>query len=140
PESWNGSWTNAASTSVECGKGMAMKIEERPAFLCRGKANDSVSNPNCYKEVDSNGDISCRAYAPECYDNSPGNNGSYCPIEECQVADSSSNTNCDDLNSTQCASCYSKKTSNASQNPYLALQLNQCYNLENYKGRVSNIN
>jgi hypothetical protein len=47
PTSWNGTWTTKDGTNRQCGIGMAMMIEPRPALLCRGTASEYVLSNEC---------------------------------------------------------------------------------------------
>ena len=182
PESWNGTWGGSSVTAVECGKGMAMKIVERPAYLCRGNAEDEVNDPRCYKDIKNDettgeytGETFCSAYSPDCYDKA---SGSYCPINSVQISEDSKDTiSCqeesvkdgseywgdtgkctefakaiDGMNKDKCRECYNDMQSNAyttidandssknvERSSTESLSLDQCYNFENYTGRVSNI-
>lgn len=146
PTSWDNSWDPGAGNFRQCGIGMVMKIEERPAFLCRGTAADEVSNPQCNVSTDESGNLICQRRAGECYDETTN---SYCPMDEsseihnCQddyVSDVCYNAGPPLINSTSCGNCKSKKDANGSLLPTTQIDLNQCYNLENYTGKVSNIN
>lgn len=80
PESWNNQW-NATVGQAECGIGMAMRIEPRPALLCRGYGADQIPNPDCTFEYDAGGLIGCKAEVdPQCFDS---NSSAYCPVEKC---------------------------------------------------------
>lgn len=84
PESWNGTWSAAEGGSRECGIGMAMRIEPRPALLCRGYATTNVLNPQCSLRYNSSGDlVGCNEIAPECSDSL--NSTHYCPNPNCQA-------------------------------------------------------
>lgn len=146
PESWNGSWNPGTNHSRQCGVGMIMRIEQRPALLCRGVASDQVPNPQCHLASDpTTGDLICSRYAPECYDTT---SNSYCPADG-----SDGNTNCQDnynssicaqsgppaVTPTSCANCKSRKDANGLLSPTTGMDLLQCYDLENYKGKISNI-
>ena len=72
----------------------------------------------------------CAEYASECEDSS---SNYYCSTE-CQTDPSGSG-----CNQTTCNNCKNKQQSNASMDAILKIQLDQCYSLENYKGKVANI-
>ncbi|MDA0902393.1 MAG: hypothetical protein O3B09_03175, partial [Proteobacteria bacterium] len=140
PESWNGDWLNGVSQNIECGIGMAMKIEERPAFLCKGKDIDEVANPLCLLTEDGS---ACQAHAPECFDET--NSNTYCPIENCQLENGDPSLwdgggSCEFSGTpSSCSTCFTRKQVNGSRSPNMQLILDQCYDLENYTGRVGNI-
>lgn len=179
PESWNSEWTSVAGLR-SCGIGMAMRIEPRPALLCRGYGEDSVDNPSCAKKFNSTGLIGCDEFDAKCNDSSDTTN--YCPSSACQKpvtcteGSSSSNpkytrTNCSlgslgtvsysapaagtaqsvinstcyfvassSFNSTSCNNCSNLRKVAAEQSPYIIQQgMSICYDLEEYKGKVSNI-
>lgn len=155
PETWNQKF-NVAAGVLECGKGMAMRIEERPALLCRGKSTESVNNPNCVQDYDDGTLIGCQAIASEC--NSDDDTSNYCPNINCQKSvscdpgDNSAKTNCvliEDINdctysdgydAISCSQCSDLKYEAATQSPYnIITNVDKCYDLENYKGKVANI-
>ncbi len=93
PESWDNTFTTSNGLTRQCGTGMVMKIEPRPALLCRGASDstnlETVFNPECYLDYSTGAAatlIGCKAYAPECDDSK--NSTYYCP-EACRTA-----TNC----------------------------------------------
>ncbi|MBU6140077.1 MAG: type IV secretion system protein [Proteobacteria bacterium] len=166
PESWIGVWSTGNSLSRKCGVGMAMKIIPRPALLCRGSVLELVSNPDCSPQLGSNGSLlGCQAIASECYDpNAP----QYCPHNECidtiTCTENASNNyardcsrpspskadraECNDalINVTdpnakdKCRSCSDLMLAHG-EAPALQTVNNiaQCYDLENYTGKVANI-
>jgi type IV secretory pathway VirB6-like protein len=146
PTSWDGTWVSGSGGDKECGIGTAMQIEERPAFLCRGTATQEVANPLCRKGVNSSGDPICQRYSDECFLSnsspaSPVNASKYCPSESCQDSFTSS---CNDsspftISSTTCSNCLAAKNAAGAQPLTISLDLKQCYDLENYTGKVSNI-
>ena len=186
PESWNGTFSTNAGTR-KCGIGMAMKIDPRPALLCRGKSSatnsDYINNPNCYFDyaLESSGNITggdllgCKENAQICDDESTN---LYCPNTECQkeiincvnanvsnnefaktgCAIKSSYTSisftdengasqtlsCDTSSSNvtngNCGRCDTARLNNSMTPAKIAISnLDKCYDLENYKGKVKNI-
>lgn len=151
PKSWNGTWT-AESVTVkqmrQCGIAMAMQIEPRLALLCRGQTDEDIQDPRC-KTDDTNPNV-CKAWAAECYDQANTEN-MYCPADgSIKPSDGSEALNCqskyddkkcktDIVNSTTCANCLAKAEINAFLKPQINLILDQCYDLENYNGKVANI-
>lgn len=167
PESWSGSWVEEGLKTVQCGIGMAMKIEARPALLCRGEASSLVDNPQCVQDYDTNGKlIGCVADHEDCYDDT---SLSYCPKIcqadiTCTAAKTDINeyfkTNCSigtyptnsttasgcaysttapQINAATCQQCANAMLDNAKQSAKINQTTSQCYNLENYKGKVENI-
>ncbi len=94
PESWDNKW-DAAVGERRCGVGMAMRIQQRPAFLCRGYGVDKVVNPDCTMDYLNGKLIGCSEYDPQCYNSQ--NSSSYCPDEKClrpvNCEDGSENSN-----------------------------------------------
>ncbi len=152
PTSWDGTWTVGAVGGLtrKCGVGTVMKVggidydtgqvDDRPAFLCRGNVIDSTPNPDCI--VGPGG--TCQAYSASCGYNSTGSAPldatAFCPIEECQVNPfPSSNTACTSMSEAPCETCAARKLAASQESPNLSMSLDQCYDLENYKGKVSNI-
>lgn len=93
PISWNGNvQVNSNSTpptiiTRQCGTGMVIRLLPfRPALLCKGFSNESISNPDkrCLPDIDLSTGllIGCQAYASECSDAS--NSSNYCPYTACQ--------------------------------------------------------
>ncbi len=82
PESWDGTWNSNGGGARNCGIGMAMKIEPRPALLCRGYSNDNVANPKCIFKYENGALAGCSEYAPEC-DDAKTTLGTYCPNVNC---------------------------------------------------------
>ncbi len=171
PESWNATWS-AVGGARECGIGMAMRIEPRPALLCRGYGVTSIVNPGCSQKYNTQGLlIGCDELSPECLDST---NAAYCPNPDCQAA-----INCTPgtaagvpdhvplpiprntrhtcsivaINAGKCVisagTTYSAASCNACSNlrklhaeasPYQSMnQVAQCYDLEQYDGKVANI-
>ena len=158
PESWDGTWYNGA-TQMNCGIGMAMRIKPRPALLCRGSRQSVVDNPDCsipdYKTGTLNG---CLADEVSC--SSPGGSN-YCPAL-CQKTINCNNaaTNnledptsfrktgcshgstvgtCETPNSSGCINCNRMMLSNIQKSTKISKILDQCYDLEDYEGKISNI-
>ena len=168
PESWDGTLSTAAGPR-QCGIGMAMRIDPRPALLCRGYASDQVSNPQCVPETSSSGVlIGCKEASQECMNS--GNAASYCPLASCWQTLASCGEGvapnyqrhctianpdvlpggCDlpdpradggaTYTAANCKSCSSLRLANANRSPYISqTNMAQCYDLENYAGKVSNI-
>ncbi len=78
PESWAGTWTPVATLSRKCGVGMGIRIEPRPAFLCRGQGNVEVRNPSCNRRMVSGEVRGCETTSPTCLDSSTGST-TFCP-------------------------------------------------------------
>ena len=161
PESWNKSWDSSGGPR-ECGIGMAMRIDPRPALLCRGYGVDEVKNPKCLSKYNNGNLIGCEETASECFDSQ---HISYCPNQECYKpvtctdGDANSNpkytrTNCSlgslsaackiqagsVYSQAQCDSCSDLRMASALQSPFVDQpNVSFCYDLENYRGRVSNI-
>ncbi len=180
PESWVGT-RNVSATSVrKCGIGMVMKIDQKPALLCRGAVSELVSNTNCIPEVASNGSlVGCKDVAKECLDQSdttynclhtdcletiqctnPAVPSAANYTRSCKfssgsetVADQQSSDSCTQhltsviTNSgeilsarNRCKNCSEKKLANANSPALIPISgVAQCYDLENYKGKVDNI-
>lgn len=180
PESWNGTWTTTNALERKCGIGMVMKIEPRPALLCRGTASELVSNSECTPEVGSDGGlIGCKDTARECSDSS--NTTYYCLHTQCletisctnpsdpqaanytrsckfssgseTVADQQDSSTCTNYLSSiitnsgeissarnKCKNCSEKKLENANKPAMRSVNgIRQCYDLENFRGKVANI-
>ncbi len=157
PESWSAKWMSAGGER-ECGVGMAMRIEPRPAFLCRGYASDKVFS-SCQPKLDNNGKfIGCDENAAQCSDNNDQNN--YCPFIDCMQSvnctDGNENnnftrtactlgalsSNCKETgtNLARCKNCSNLRIANAQESLLKTVpNMVRCYNLEDYKGRVENI-
>ncbi len=130
PSSWNGYWvagSNAEKTAYrKCGIGMAMKINPRLALLCRGTKDEEVKNNDCVAS-----DTVGQCKDESCFDR---NGDAYCP-NECD-GNSTTSPACSGVTLATCAQC----TANSNGiNPTKELRLDQCYDLENYQGRVSDI-
>lgn len=159
PESWDNTFQGNGSNK-ECGIGMAMSITPRPALLCKGKTNDIMPNMNCSQEIKNDGTlIGCRAASADC----DLEGQSFCPKDcrkriTCTVEGTKENNykrDCtigtdregtctfpDDKRYTPdtCDSCAGKMYANATTSAKIAVpSMNQCYDLENYEGKVSNI-
>ncbi|MES2961521.1 MAG: type IV secretion system protein [Pseudomonadota bacterium] len=160
PKSWDGAWTTSAGNR-QCGIGMAMMIEPRPALLCRGTASDYVLNTACTQDYNSSGTlIGCKAVASECSDSASTSN--YCPLTNCQstitcpdgvsplyqkgtcTVTAPTTTACPSesytttITSATCTACSNKMKDNASLSGKIALSnMIQCYDLENYTSKVS---
>lgn len=166
PDSWYEDWTTQSGVT-HCGIGMAMKIEARPALLCRGNKTDKVDNPLCVPEYKDGVLIGCVADDPVCYDDA--STTTYCPTA-CQAtitctADGVSpdykkstctagalppedgvdciySASSPTLSATTCGTvsgCAAKMVENANKAAKIDQQTDQCYNLEDYKGKIDNI-
>lgn len=162
PTSFNGTWiTDNSPTGLtkQCGIGMAIKILPRPALLCRGQASDYVINPNCSLDynLETGVLIGCRSDYIHCNDST--NATYYCPTT-CQtpitctdgvadsykksctlgtpIADPAATCGAGATTAT-CSSCAAQMISNARSAAKVTYTLDQCYDLENYTGKVSNI-
>lgn len=162
PDSWNNTWTPSAGLTRQCGIGMTMTIDPRPALLCRGKTSEMMPNPSsdCIPDINSSGVlIGCQALATkDCSDES---GASYCPVAACAETVTCSNNgvfpdyakkscvsgtgaydanSCTSLDRNKCTSCSNKKLDNAKLPGMVsATGIDQCYDLENYTGKAENI-
>ncbi len=159
PQSWNGSWLANNSLNRQCGIGTAMYIEPRPALLCRGMAPELVDNPNCTTLFEGANIIGCQDMAQECTQSA---SASYCPSTDCQapvtctgagdVSNNFTRTGCSlgainpacvygsGYNASTCQSCNNLRLTNASSPAKTEVDgIDQCYDLENYSGKVANI-
>ena len=158
PESWEGQWTTSNGLTRQCGIGMAMVIEPRPALLCRGKATEKVMNPDCIADFGTDGILTgCIKEPDNCDDNTSPN---YCPAdcrrtESCTPGNEANNytknctlsaskpalCNSDSIFlSSGCSNCNSSILTSLTTSAKISVPLaDQCYDLENYKGKVSNI-
>lgn len=153
PSSWNGTWSTGSGGTRQCGIGTIMKvggidmttgkIDYRPAFLCRGNSEDQIPNPLCRVGTDQK----CQAYSEDCgYDSItklPKNTSKFCPIESCQTLGTPADTCLTNtpftITKNTCNQCQLAKEAAAAQPTTIPFVLDQCYDLENYTGKVSNI-
>lgn len=163
PESWNASWSNINGVR-RCGIGMAMRIEPRPALLCRGYDYDNIMTAGCTPKIVGSSIIGCDEIAKECSDNT---STAYCPFTKCIFPLSCQPgtgplyartcnplptgltvpSTCDLSSSkiaekNQCLQCSQKRLEAARKQLYTQTTnptMAKCYNLENYRGKVSNI-
>ncbi len=147
PRSWNNTWTSN-NISQECGVGMAMRIEERPAFLCKGTQTEDVKNPSCIPKTDADGVQSCKDYSEACINPALNNGGKFCPDENCQdsytascykASQSANGVTYPEINQTSCLACKTSRNNAGAQSTTSSVPVDQCYDLENYQGKVSNI-
>jgi len=154
PESWNNTWTTD-SVIKDCGVGMALIIEPYPALLCRGNGNDTVRNPECQEDFDSNGNlIGCKAYSIKCDVPTDGATNAFCqescrkpincttngssPLYQksgCTIgAMPSACTYKDGSSSTTCNKCADLMLEAAKKSAKINISnADICYDLENYK-------
>jgi len=163
PASWNGTFLtdNVPALTRQCGIGMAIKIIPRPALLCRGVSSDSVSNSLCSQDYDPTTAVllGCRSDYTPCNDST--DTTYYCPSTcqttiTCSAGTSSNNytKTCSSgaakdsaalsacgsgVTAAKCLACYNKMYANAITPALVSKTLDQCYDLENYSGKVSNI-
>lgn len=160
PTSWNSSFITP-NGFAQCGIGMAMFINPKPAAICKGTANDYVFNSLC--DIDYNLNnliIGCKPTSIDCED--PEKN-SYCPkssncqfkLENCiDGTETTAKTGCTTPNTNtigtctytttitaaKCTSCSSKLLEATKEVPKYAISnVDACFDLENYRGRVSSI-
>ena len=155
PSSWSGKWNiNIAADKRQCGIGMAMTIDPRPALLCRGSATEKMSNPDCVTDINSSGVlIGCHAvsFATECSDCtdstckdvitcSDGLSPYYqktCNAFGVRASDTCTAT--EEVKS-KCKTCSDKMLTNARLAAKIDVsEIDQCYDLEEYTGKVKNI-
>ena len=160
PETWDQTIATNASSTAQCGVGMAMQITPRPALLCRGTGSELINKPGCIPDVDANDlVIGCKAYSLNCEDQS---SGSYCPeasacqfkIENCVNGSSTTaKTLCSistqtkgscsytaDITIAKCSSCASLQLLASTDVPQYRVEgVELCYDLENYNGAVKSI-
>lgn len=150
PSSWDGYWENSDGLARECGIGMAIKIDERPAVFC-----DSfmIYEPNsCAPAKDNNGDYtgfcgiesyeSCLSDDNLCRMPDLINQGSNVELieEYCHSSTGIQDTNSSEFLSctSQCNACYTHLLDVQAEKviPFVNNQLEHrfCYNLENYSG------
>lgn len=157
PESWDGTWTYDGVTQMNCGIGMAMRIIPRPALLCRGSSASVTDNPTCSPDYTTGALNGCLAAEASCSDNT---SSSYCSAS-CQntfincvnaTNDSSDPTSFAKTGCTAgpkvgtcaspeltCSSCTSKMLTNILKSAKISKTVDQCYDLEAYEGKISNI-
>lgn len=161
PQSWEGTINNANGSSL-CGIGMAMQIIPRPALLCKGIGVDLEYNSRCSIDYDAqNNIIGCKAESPNCEDTTQTTK--YCPASSnCQYkiincvngTDITAKTGCSRSSETK-GTCSSYPTGSSSSNcvncandqitasreipKYQVSNVELCYDLEDYTGRVSDI-
>jgi type IV secretory pathway VirB6-like protein len=164
PESWNGTWKPDGLNDLNCGIGMAMKIEPRPALLCRGKSVTLVDNPSCNQDYTTGELTGCLTYVETCLNDTDTVN--YCP-SICQRAitctpGTSGNDyqkSCTKATSpvvedplgcnyslapaiptaSTCDNCANLMVIEGNKAAKISQNIDQCYDLENYKGKVENI-
>lgn len=161
PNSWNGNFATPTGTA-QCGIGMMMYITPRPAVLCTGIGYDLVENPRCILDTDSTGKIiGCKPESVDCEDSS---RSYYCPKSSgCQNkmmncvdgSETTAKTGCTasatekigsctystDITAAICTACSNTYLVNATKEipKYKISNVEMCYDLENYSGRVSSI-
>ena len=186
PESWSGTWNPNVGMQRKCGVGMALRIEPRPALLCRGKGSQRVRNPSCTQRL-VNGEVrGCETIAPVCSD---ANGNSFCPdttncvgsitfteptdsisprvggvitqITAANLLTNMATHNCASVYNLEtnpptgaipsrigvnftalqnCYNCQNAMRDAGLQSPVVQLpDVQYCYNLEEYKGKVENI-
>ena len=158
PESWDGTWINSAPATMNCGIGMAMRIKPRPALLCRGSSASVTDNPACSPDYTTGALNGCLAAEASCSDNT---SSSYCSAS-CQSTfincvdatnDSSNPASfakigcshgstvgiCATPESSGCTICNSKMRDNILKSAKISKIVDQCYDLEAYEGKISNI-
>ncbi len=159
PESWDNTFTGNGSNK-ECGIGMAMSITPRPALLCKGQLSDVMPNMNCSQAIKNDGTlIGCQTTSPACDIEGP----SFCPKDcrkkiTCTVEGTKENNytrSCTigtdregactfpgggAYTSVSCDNCANSMYTNGITSAKISVaNMDQCYDLENYEGKVSNI-
>ncbi len=162
PDSWNGSWTTQDGVARQCGIGMAMTLEPKPAVICPVIMDDYVDNPNCVPDIKDGILIGCKVTSPACNNPSPPASA-YCPIEYCQyklnctagVAPDYLKTGCtkgtevndatrcnsitgnDGFRCSECADAMLAVEQIPAKTPLSSIFI--CYDLENYTGKLANV-
>lgn len=137
---------------------LAVYIEQRPAILCSDtKERYEIDNPNCVRDLTTQ---KCSAHYSGCLeDTSP----EYCPscqkfidmskdklsistdeYEFAQIANSEEaakaiKDKCDADYDSKCGQCDKKRLAAANENTKIDVEQNICYDLEDYKGAVRNL-
>jgi len=158
PESWDRNWINSAPAKMNCGIGMAMRIKPRPALLCRGSSASLTDNPACSPDYKTGALNGCLAAEASC--SADSTSSSYCSAS-CQntfincVNATNNSSNPTSFAKTGCSagptvgtctspelgcdSCNSKMLDNILKSAKISKTLDQCYDLEAYEGKISNI-
>jgi len=154
PESWDGTWINSASATMNCGIGMAMRIIPRPALLCRGSRESIVDNPDCIPDYTTgvlNGCLaneescstsnlcsaSCQKRIIGCVD---ATNNYSTPTSFAKTSCTHGTTVRDCQNpGSGCDTCNSNRLTNMLKSAKISKTVDQCYDLEDYEGKISNI-
>ncbi len=166
PSSWNGTWTTESGYSRQCGIGMAMYITPRPALLCRGVSTEIIDNPSCNQDYTTGSLTGCLAAASECSNQS---SSSYCPNscqkqinctipsasdllannytkQNCSAGSLTDSSTCyyststsPTITTTKCDNCANLMLTNSRTSAKINQTIDQCYDLENYTGKVENI-
>ena len=200
PETWGYNWITKNNLTRQCGIGMVMQVEPRPALICAGKRRQAVLNPNCLQEVDlsssasSGSPLGCEPdnitatnycndqshlCSPACYkkivctgikndgtfgktgcsiSGDPEITGSVCTESSrvetiCSISGEtiSAGSNCapsagvktvvtKTFNTTAfCNECNNRRLLASMENYYIIGDYDNCYDLEEYKGKISNI-
>ena len=177
PETWGNNWTTKNNLTRQCGIGMVMQVEPRPALICAGKRRQAVLNPNCLPEVDlsstasSGSPLGCKAdntsatnycndqthlCAPACYKKivctgiktdgtfgktgcsisaEPEITGSVCTESSRVEGGVTKNYN----TSTFCNECNNRRLTASMEDYYIIGDYDNCFDLEDYEGKISNI-
>ena len=124
--------------------------------------NCNPATETCNPAITNGSLVGCREDASECFDS---NNAAYCPLPACQkiitcsaLGTAANNftktctagairgdsttcaiTSTTTYNSASCAKCSTKMFENVTRSALLDKTMDQCYDLENYSGKVSNI-
>ncbi|GDX35531.1 hypothetical protein LBMAG18_00420 [Alphaproteobacteria bacterium] len=175
PRSWDSNWNTKNNLTRQCGVGMAMQVEPRPALICAGSKQEKLLNPSCIPDFDPNSNtaqplgclaqssicngnkidnvdhnvctnicfkkITCSTSATEAnnykksncsFTNQYENNGSTCSLQ------SNSNTSVQNTIAA-CEACNNARLTAIQLPYYLEGNFDQCFDLENYTGKVINI-
>jgi type IV secretory pathway VirB6-like protein len=144
--------------SKQCGIGMMLQIEKRPALLCKGLATEEFVDSNCVPILSNTGTIiGCKGFPANicieqnnactlgCIEIAGNKYGPNCSEDFFQhtAEDKYLTTDGNEYNITKdtCNQCKIDVENYESQTPSVVeLELPQCYNLEDYKGRTTDIN
>ena len=169
PKSWDSNWRTKNNLDRQCGIGMAIQVEPRPALICVGKRIQKFLNPNCLQNIDltSSTSITQNGCKPDnstassicndttklctgdCYKKivcrgtpSEGNLFSRSPCvvsSEPETAGATCSANGPVNNPANCTTCNEARRVAAELPYYISGNYDNCFDLEDYEGKIYNV-
>ncbi len=169
PKSWDSNWRTKNGLDRQCGIGMAIQVEPRPALICIGKRNQKFPNPDCLQNIDLTSSTSplpngckpdntiassicndlTKLCTKECYKKinctgTPSESNLFsrspCSVSgELETPGASCVTSGTTNTSANCTICNNVRNEQSKLGYYIKDEYDNCYDLEDFEGKIYNV-